>query len=107
MADTPDTEDSIRQRELAAEQFKVNRERRESLAAEVASAREDLADLLVWGSNYGLDVAHMARMAGISRETAHKLLRQVGEPTLTQKLRDLQFEDNDANRRLFQDRIAE
>ena len=67
------------------ELFERNRQRRERLADQAAAARQELVGLLVWGTDCGLDVAHMARMAGISRETAHKLFRQAGELTLHQK----------------------
>jgi AraC-like DNA-binding protein len=73
------------QRLMAAELFERNRQRRERLAEQAADAREELVGLLTWGTSYGFDVAHMARLAGISRETAHKLFRQAGELTLRQQ----------------------
>jgi hypothetical protein len=57
--------------ELAA-----NRERREAAAVETEAAREVLRALLVRGRALGAPIAAMARAAGISRETAHKLLRE-------------------------------
>jgi hypothetical protein len=54
----------------------ANRERREAGALETAAAREMLRALLVRGRALGVPIAAMARAAGISRETAHKLLRE-------------------------------
>ena len=83
--DTTDAAHRAEQRLVAPELFERNRQRRDRLAEQVADAREELVGLLVWGTNHGFDVAHMARMAGISRETAHKLFRQAGELTLHQQ----------------------
>lgn len=55
-----------------------NRARREAVEAKVETLRDELAKLLVQGRAAGLPVAVMARSAGISRETAHKLLREEG-----------------------------
>jgi len=82
---TTETAESAVQRLMASELFERNRQRRDRLSDQVADAREELVGLLVWGTNHGFDVAHMARMAGISRETAHKLFRQAGELTLRQQ----------------------
>jgi transcriptional regulator of acetoin/glycerol metabolism len=66
----------------AAEQHTVsdalldNRARREELGREIDDARQELQGLLVRGKADGLEVAQMAREAGISRETAYKLMRQ-------------------------------
>ena len=54
----------------------ANRERLEAAAAEREAAREVLRALLARGKALGVPVAAMARAAGISRETAHKLLRE-------------------------------
>jgi transcriptional regulator of acetoin/glycerol metabolism len=68
--------------QIAAEQHTVidalldNRERREETRREADDARQELKGLLTRGKATGLDVAKMAREAGISRETAHKLLRE-------------------------------
>jgi hypothetical protein len=53
-----------------------NHERRERARQEADAARRELQGLLARGKTVGLDVAKMAREAGISRETAHKLLRE-------------------------------
>jgi AraC-like DNA-binding protein len=55
-----------------------NRERRQAAEAEAAAARDELAALLVRGQAVSLDVAAMSQAAGVSRETAHKLLRREG-----------------------------
>lgn len=57
-----------------------NRSRREAAQLELNGAREVLRALLVRGRVIGVSVAAMARTAGISRETAHKLLREAGRP---------------------------
>jgi outer membrane protein TolC len=54
-----------------------NRKRRTRAASELDEAREELRDLLGRGDKLGLPVAEMARIASVSRETAHKLLRDV------------------------------
>ncbi len=48
---------------------------RERIRLEADQARQELQTLLVRGKAARLDVARLAREAGISRETAHKLLR--------------------------------
>ena len=70
MPDRFETREEI-ERALAA-----NRERLEAAAAETAVAREVLRTLLARGRAHGVPVAVMARAAGISRETAHKFLRE-------------------------------
>jgi hypothetical protein len=50
--------------------------RRNRAQFEVDEAREELAELLVSGTELRLKIAPMAESAGISRETAHKLLRR-------------------------------
>jgi hypothetical protein len=57
-----------------------NRARREDARLELDAAREVLQALLVQGHRAGLTVAGMARAAGVSRETAHKLLREAQPP---------------------------
>jgi hypothetical protein len=59
----------------------ANGKRRERANAEVTAARDELHELLVRGQAAGLDVSGMSRTAGVSRETAHKLLRNA-EPVL-------------------------
>jgi transcriptional regulator of acetoin/glycerol metabolism len=54
----------------------ANRERRERAASELDEARTELRALLAQGLAGGATVSAMARDAGISRETAHKILRK-------------------------------
>ena len=56
--------------------LRANRKRREKAQADLSAARGELQKLLVQGRERGADVAGMARAAGISRDTAHRLLRQ-------------------------------
>lgn len=58
-----------------------NRRRREKARGEVDKARDELAGLLNVGRDSGLDVRGMSRRAGISRETAHQLLRRARDGT--------------------------
>lgn len=57
------------------EQLRANRQRREKAHREVTAARSELQKLLVRGTKRGVDVAGMARVAGVSRDTAHRLIR--------------------------------
>jgi Fic family protein len=56
-----------------------NRERRALAQQKIQEIRVELRDLLVRGSKVGLNVAEMARLAGVSRDTAHRFLREAGE----------------------------
>ena len=54
-----------------------NRHRRDEAQAELADARRELRELLNLGQSMeGMTVTRMVHFAGISRETAHKLLRE-------------------------------
>jgi hypothetical protein len=53
----------------------ATRRRRENADRKVDETRQELGRLLLIGQRIGLEVASMARLAGVSRETAHKLLR--------------------------------
>lgn len=53
-----------------------NRAKREAAEATLDSLRSELRSLLSQGRAAGIPVAVMSRTAGISRETAHKLLRE-------------------------------
>ncbi len=66
----------------------ANRERRLQAQAELQAARDELRDLLVRGQAVALDVAAMARTASVSRDTAHRLLRQAGSVSLRAKQRN-------------------
>ena len=57
-----------------------NRTWRDELDVDTTMARAELTDLLARGARLratGLTITRMADAAGISRETAHKLLRRV------------------------------
>jgi Fic family protein len=57
--------------------LRENRKRREKADRDLTAARRELQKLLVQGRKGGVDVAAMARAAGVSRDTAHRLLRTV------------------------------
>jgi Fic family protein len=79
--------DTIRkaEREIVSARLRENRERRGLLEEKTEEIRSELRDLLVRGSNVALDVAEMARLAGISRDTAHRYLREVGHLSSRQR----------------------
>jgi len=56
--------------------FTENAVRRNAASYELDSARCELAELLVRGQAAGLSVSKMAQLSHVSRETAHKLLRE-------------------------------
>ena len=53
-----------------------NAARREAARLELERARLELGDILRRGQEAGQSVSEMARLARVSRETAHKLLRE-------------------------------
>jgi predicted DNA-binding protein (UPF0251 family) len=65
--------------------LEANEERREQASAEIRAAREELQELLRRGHAAGMQVAEMARKAGISRDTAHRTLKEAGEMSWKQK----------------------
>lgn len=67
---------SRRQQAIAAALVE-NRRRRAEAEAEADAARAELVKLLGRGDAAGLTVTAMAHAAGISRETAHRWLREV------------------------------
>lgn len=67
------------EREIVSSRLRENRQRRALIEAKSREIRAELRDLLVRGSNVTLNVAEMARLAGISRDTAHRYLREVDE----------------------------
>lgn len=50
--------------------------RRARHRAGLAAAEEEIRSLLVQGRAEGLSVSEMCRLSGVSRETAHKVLRR-------------------------------
>ena len=75
-ADTMSPPRSELPKELAVA-LRKNRARRERVATELEASRRELQELLVRGDAPGV-IAEMARVAGISRETAYVLLRDAG-----------------------------
>jgi hypothetical protein len=63
----------------------ANRERRQTAAAEVAQAKLELRELLIRGQSAGMEIADMARRAGVSRDTAHRVLKEAGVMSWRQK----------------------
>jgi lambda repressor-like predicted transcriptional regulator len=55
--------------------LRENRKRREKAQGDLTAARRELQKLLARGRKNGVDVAAMARAAGVSRDTAHRLIR--------------------------------
>lgn len=76
-------------RDAALADLSENRKRREAADAEVQAAREDLARLLANGQKLDLDVSEMARVSGISRDTAHRRLKEVGSVSRRELLRQM------------------
>jgi hypothetical protein len=62
-----------------------NRERREAASRELDSAKYELRTLLWRGQAAAMDVADMADEAGISRDTAHRILKEAGTVSWKQK----------------------
>jgi hypothetical protein len=72
----PDTEKQREEQEAVLSRLPRLGEQRAQAKEELASLRAELRDLLARGQAAELDVSNMARAAGISRETAHLLLRE-------------------------------
>jgi hypothetical protein len=73
--------DRFESREEIVRALEANRQRQQAATDEIEAVREILRALLSRGRALGVPVAVMARAAGISRETAHKLLRQAARHT--------------------------
>jgi transcriptional regulator of acetoin/glycerol metabolism len=76
-------ERNLHEKEQILSDLGANRERRQRAEAELEAAREELGDLLAKGYAFRrwpitLDVSEMARAADISRDTAHRRLREAG-----------------------------
>jgi hypothetical protein len=61
--------------EALAEALRASRERRKRADAERSAAAAELRNLIRRGVKLGMPVAELARLAGVSRETAHEALR--------------------------------
>jgi hypothetical protein len=79
----PDTRESqwIAERHALPGLLTENRNRRDAIEAERTAARNELQELVTRGYRVALPVKEMARLAGISRETVHGLLRESGVKT--------------------------
>jgi DNA-binding IclR family transcriptional regulator len=55
--------------------LEANRSRRVEAAQKTGAAKRELQELLVRGYAVEMDVAEMARRAGVSRDTAHRILK--------------------------------
>lgn len=89
----PDTSRKA-EREIVSARLRENRARRGLLEEKTEEIRAELRDLLVRGSNVALNVAEMARLAGISRDTAHRYLREAGQPSWRER-NAMRKEEND------------
>ncbi len=82
-----DTQKWIDERDAVPAALETNRERRTQAEAEVQAARDELSNLLARGQAVALGVAPLARAAGVSRETAHRRLREAGSLSHQEKHR--------------------
>lgn len=76
----PDNPERFRDPEEIIRAIGENRRVREEARLELEGEREVMRALLIRGRAAGLSVSAMSRAAGISRETAHKILREAGKP---------------------------
>lgn len=74
----PDNPERFRNPDEIMRAIVENRRVREEALLELEGEREVMRALLIRGRAAGLSVSAMARAAGISRETAHKILREAG-----------------------------
>ena len=75
----------IAEREAVPAALEANRDRRARAEHELHAARQELQGLLARGQAVALGVAAMARDAGVSRDTAHRLLRDAGSRSWRQE----------------------
>lgn len=59
--------------------LEANRDRRDKADAELRAARQELQELLLRGHAAAMQVAYMAQQAGVSRDTAHRIIREGGD----------------------------
>lgn len=65
--------------DLVAADLRTNREERRMYEALLADVRTESARLLAEGRALGFKVTTMATLAGVSRKTAHEMLRAVSD----------------------------
>src|SRR5437879_3924344 len=80
----PDT-DSIEEHGVVASLLAANQQRRQRATAEMDAAKDELRGLLFRGQKARMEVADMATQAGISRDTAHVILKEGGIMSWKQK----------------------
>jgi predicted HTH domain antitoxin len=74
----PDNPERFQDPEEITRAIAENRRVREEAQLELEGEREVMRALIIRGHAAGVTVSAMARLAGISRETAHKILREAG-----------------------------
>jgi uncharacterized membrane protein len=74
----PDNPERFHDPEEIVRAIAENRRVREEAQLELEGEREVMRALIIRGHAAGLTVSAMARAAGVSRETAHKILREAG-----------------------------
>jgi DNA-binding phage protein len=74
----PDNPERFHDPEEIIRAIAYNRRVREEAQLELEGEREVMRALIIRGHAAGLTVSAMARAAGVSRETAHKALREGG-----------------------------
>jgi AraC-like DNA-binding protein len=75
----PDNPERFRDPDEILRAIAENRRVRDEARLELEGERDVMRALLLRGRVAGLSVSAMAQAAGISRETAHKILREAGQ----------------------------
>jgi len=90
----------------------ANRGRRAEIAAEMDAAKQELRNLLVRGHAISMEIAEMSKHAGISRDTAHRILREAGTMSWSQKrewahrvLSAIPRDKNDIDQQVFRSHV--
>lgn len=73
------------ERGAVAPLLEANADRRQKAEDELKAARQELQELVLRGQAAGMQVAEMARKGAISRDTAHRILKEAGEMSWKQK----------------------
>jgi hypothetical protein len=81
MSDT----DRVEEYGVVVSKLGANLERRRAAEAELSAAKDELRGLLFRGQKAAIEVAEMADAAGISRDTAHAILKEGGVMSWKQK----------------------
>jgi hypothetical protein len=76
----PDNPERFRDPDEILRAIAENRRVRDEARLELEGEVDVMRALLIRGRAAGLSVTSMSRAAGISRETAHKILREAGAP---------------------------